>query len=196
MKKIIFIIVIVGMLGYATYEFISSKDEASEEIKENTGGAMITSPAPDQGETQNSMNTGLTKGDVAPDFSLKTLDGETVHLSDFKGKRVLVNFWATWCPPCRAEIPDLQKLYNKKDVTILAVNLTASEKNEATVSDFVQEFEMSFPVLKDVDEDVSTAYQVRAYPTSYMIDSKGRIQFVALGAMNYDQMVQELEKMK
>ncbi|GAA0601390.1 hypothetical protein GCM10009001_17660 [Virgibacillus siamensis] len=129
-------------------------------------------------------------------FVLKTLEGKTVSLSDFRGKRVIVNFWATWCPPCRAEIPDFQKLYEKKDVKILAVNLTDTEKSKKDVSTFVKEFEMTFPVLMDVDSDVAEMYQVQAYPTSYIIDSSGHIQYRALGAMNYELMIQELAKIK
>ncbi|MEN1967230.1 TlpA disulfide reductase family protein [Lentibacillus sp. N15] len=195
MKKLILIIIIVGMVGYATYEFMNSSS-SKEDMADTNGGAMITSPPADEDKAKESDRTGLSKGDMAPDFELETLDGKTVHLSDFKGERVLVNFWATWCPPCRAEIPDLEKLYQNKDVTILATNLTMSEENENKVTDFVDEFGMSFPVLKDSDGDVSATYQVQAYPTSYMIDSNGRIQFIQLGPMNYDQMVQELENMK
>ncbi|MFP3339367.1 TlpA disulfide reductase family protein, partial [Micrococcus sp. SIMBA_131] len=62
-----------------------------------------------------SNDVGINKGQIAPNFKLQTLNGKTVQLSDYKGKRVIVNFWATWCPPCRAEIPDFQKLYEKKD---------------------------------------------------------------------------------
>jgi len=119
-----------------------------------------------------------------------------VQLSDYRGKRVIVNFWATWCPPCRAEIPDFQKLYEKKDVEILAVNLTETEESTEGVEEFVKEFGMTFPVVMDENSDVSNTYQVSAYPTSYMIDSNGRIQFVAMGALNYDLMIQEYEKMK
>ncbi len=190
--------VIVGMLGFATYDFVISSDKTGQEENEDISGGMITSPLKDNGdEITESDSVGIAKGEFAPDFELKTLEGNTVRLSDYKGEqRVLVNFWATWCPPCRAEIPDLQKLYDKKDVAILAVNLTGSEKSEGDVKDFVEEFGMTFPVLKDTNSDVASTYQVRAYPTSYMIDSNGRIQFIAMGAMNYDLMVQELEKIE
>ncbi|WP_188455332.1 peroxiredoxin family protein [Virgibacillus oceani] len=194
MKKNIIIVIVVGMLGFATYEFVTSP---GQEDSGDVSGGMITSPPKDsEEEVKESDEVGLEKGEFAPDFELETLEGERVRLSDYKGKRVLVNFWATWCPPCRAEIPDLEKLYDKKDVTILAVNLTESEKSENNITDFVEKFGMTFPVLMDVNSDVSSAYRVQAYPTSYMIDSNGRIQFIALGAMNYDRMVQELEKME
>lgn len=199
LKKIILAVVILGMLGYATYEFISSNDEADQEDTDNNEGGMITSPAPDDDDSEDdttdpSDNVGIQKGDLAPDFELETLDGEPAKLSDYKGERVIVNFWATWCPPCRAEIPDLKKLDNNHDVTILALNMTHSEENEEKVTDFVDEFDMTFPVLLDTDGDVSRTFEVAAYPTSYYIDSDGHIQYIALGAMNYDQMAQELEK--
>lgn len=195
MKKAIFIVVIVGMFGWAVYQFAFTSDNtAGDKIADNT----ITSPPMEKDDEKvvQSDEVGLSKGQIAPDFELKTMEGETVHLSDYRGKRVIVNFWATWCPPCRAEIPDLQKLYDKKDIVILAINLTSTEKSVEKVAKFVKEFEMTFPVLKDVNSEVSTTYQVQAYPTSYMIDSNGRIQFMALGAMNYDIMLQEFEKMK
>src|SRR5699024_9036293 len=179
----------IGMLGYATYEFISSNDEADQEESDESGGAMLTAPPDDDNdddETENSANVGLEKGDFAPDFELETLDGDSAKLSDYEGERVIVNFWATWCPPCRAEIPDLKKLYDKHDVTILALNMTQSEENLKKVTDFVDEFDMDFPVLKDTTGEVSMNYEIVAYPTSYYIDSDGRIQFVAYGAMNYD----------
>ena len=179
MKKGIFIVIIVGMIGWAIYDFVGSSENDSI-----SGGGNGS-------DTQD--ETGLAVGDIAPDFELETAEGETVRLSDYRGKRVLVNFWATWCPPCRAEIPDMQKLYDNEDVVILAVNMGETPDK---VTEFVKEFEMTFPVPMDAESEVTGIYQVQAYPTSYMIDSNGRIQFMRLGAMNYDLMVQELEKME
>ncbi|PAV29609.1 alkyl hydroperoxide reductase [Virgibacillus profundi] len=178
MKKGIFIVIIVGMIGWAIYDFIDSSENSSSGENNGSGAAD---------------EIGIAMGDIAPDFELETLEGEPVRLSDYRGSRVMLNFWATWCPPCRAEIPDMQKLYDNKDVTILAVNMAESQD---TVTKFVKEFEMTFPVPMDVESEVMETYQVQAYPTSYMIDSNGRIQFIRLGAMNYDLMVQELEKME
>ncbi|MDP4550106.1 TlpA disulfide reductase family protein [Alkalihalobacillus macyae] len=196
MKKAIFIIVVIGMVGWAVYDSISSTDATKEEnVSKNTMNST-QSQGDGDGEAVESEEVGIKEGQIAPNFKLQTLDGETVQLSDYRGERVIINFWATWCPPCRAEIPDFQKLYEKKDAKILAVNLTETEENPEEVKGFIKEYGMTFPVLMDVNSDVSTTYQVRAYPTSYMIDSDGRIQFVAMGALNYDLMVQEYEKMK
>jgi peroxiredoxin len=186
MKKTIIIVVITLIVSWTVFDFINSKEET--ENKEDTKIDVAV----------DSDEIGLSVGDIAPDFELTTLDGETVRLSDYRGKRVFINFWATWCPPCRAEMPDMQKLYEEKevDVEILAVNITESEKNEKDVTDFVKDFGLTFPILMDVNSVVSTTYKVQAYPTSYMIDSSGRIQLIAPGAMNHEFMVQEIEKMK
>ena len=133
---------------------------------------------------------------MAPDFELETLDGEKKKLSDLRGERVMVNFWATWCPPCRAEIPDLQKFHENEDITILAVNLTETEQDMDKVEEFVDDFGMTFPILLDTETEVADTYKIQPIPSSFMVDSTGRIQFVALGAMHYDMMVAEFNKMK
>lgn len=197
MKKAILVLVVVGMLGWAVYDFSSSTDETSME-ENSSGGGEITSPPPagEEDQVEETDEVGISVGQIAPDFQLSTIEGETVHLSDYRDQRVILNFWATWCPPCRAEIPDFQKLYDNEDVEILAVDLTETEESVEDVRSFVKEYEMTFPVLMDENSDVADMYQVMAYPTSYMIDSSGHIQFVAMGAMNYDLMIQELAKME
>jgi len=186
MKKIILVVVITLMVSWTVFELVNSKEETVNQ--EDTG----------IDETVGSEETGLAIGNIAPDFELTTLEGKTVRLSDYRGQRVFINFWATWCPPCRAEMPDMQKLYEQTDVDIeiLAVNMIESEKAEEDVAEFVKDYGLTFPILLDANSDLATTYQVRAYPTSYMIDSTGRIQFIAPGAMNHDFMVQEIEKMK
>src|SRR5699024_4229240 len=161
MKRTVLISVVILLFGWAMYDFIGSKGHTETNLSQD-------------GEI------GLEVGKLAPEFELETLSGETVHLSDYRGKSVILNFWATWCPPCRAEIPDFQKLYNNHDVVILAVNLTQSEQSVSHVTEFVSDFEMTFPVLMDEQANVSTTYQIKAYPTSYMIDSNGYIQYLAM----------------
>ncbi|WP_231573783.1 peroxiredoxin family protein [Paenibacillus sp. FSL R5-0345] len=131
---------------------------------------------------------GIKKGNEAPDFELLNLEEQPVKLSDFKGKKVILNFWATWCPPCRIEMPHMEKYYTdyKDDTVVLAVNLTNTEKNRANVTGFIEQFGLSFPVVMDSEGDVSSKYQVVAYPTSFIIDSQGIIQEIYQGAINYE----------
>ena len=175
MKKITPLIIVIAMFSWAVYEFIGSSTE-QEELTETD-------------------EVGLNKNQIAPNFQLTTLDGQEVSLTDYRGQRVMLNFWATWCPPCRAEMPDMEEFYQAEDVKVLAINMTASEKNEDVVFEFRDELELTFPILMDKDGSVVKSYQVQAYPTTYMIDSEGRIQFITQGAMNRDQMLQQLTKM-
>jgi peroxiredoxin len=130
---------------------------------------------------------GLTEapmaGYAAPDFTLSLTTGETVSLSDFRGQPVVLNFWATWCPPCRAEIPFFQnasRQYNGQ-VAVLGIN---DGESLPTVSPFVTEFGMTYPVLLDIDSEVSILYRVAALPTTIFIDRDGVIQEVFPGIIN------------
>lgn len=197
-KKWIFVVIIVGMLGWAIYDF-GIKDKASsssEQVKQLDNNETDKEERSQNKSGEAMIKEGLEKGDIAPDFELETLEGEKVSLSDFRGKRVMLNFWATWCPPCRAEMPDMQKFHENKDVVILAVNLTETESSEDNVPKFVEEYGITFRVPLDVDSSVSTLYQIRPIPTTYLIDSNGMIHNVAFGAINYELMVQEFEKMQ
>mgnify|MGYP001443607850 CR=1 FL=1 len=197
-KKWIFVVIIVGMLGWAIYDF-GIKDKASsssEQVKQLDNNETDKEERSQNKSGEAMIKEGLEKGDLAPDFELETLEGEKVSLSDFRGKRVMLNFWATWCPPCRAEMPDMQKFHENKDVVILAVNLTETESSEDNVPKFVEEYGITFRVPLDVDSSVSTLYQIRPIPTTYLIDSNGMIHNVAFGAINYELMVQEFEKMQ
>src|SRR5574341_1832331 len=120
----------------------------------------------------------------APDLSLRALDRQQVSLSSLRGQAVLVNFWATWCVPCRAEMPEIQAAYQKyraRNFVVLAINIA---EDENTVARFVQEFNLTFPVLLDRDGAVSKRYQVRALPTTYFIDRAGMIRAIRFGQMD------------
>lgn len=123
------------------------------------------------------------EGFLAPDFTLDTLDGSQITLSDLRGKVVVVNLWASWCPPCRAEMPAIENVYqaNKEQgLEVLAVNSTFQD-NEANAADFVKEMGLNFPILLDRDGGVSNRYQLRALPTTYFIDRQGIIRSVVPG---------------
>lgn len=132
-------------------------------------------------------------GEVAVDFRLEDLDGNTVTLNEFNGSPVLLNFWASWCTPCREEIPLLETIYNdskwrETGLVILAINVGESK---TTVEDFVEEYGISFTVLLDTERNVFRQYFVRGVPTTYFIDTKGVIQRVTIGAFAD---VEEIEK--
>lgn len=191
MNKVIFGLLLIAMIGYALFEYISTQ---SNQIVTGTNNPVVSSNT--DIEVAETNVVGIRRGNIAPDFSLETLEGGVLSLSEFKGKKVFINFWATWCPPCRAEMPDIQKFSEVEDVVVLAINLTHTEDSLLTVDHFIQERGFTFPVLTDKNGEVATQYRIQAYPTSFLIDSKGRIQFIALGAMNYDLMVREFEKLE
>lgn len=138
---------------------------------------------------------GTEIGNIAPDFEIQTLDGETVKLKDLRGQRVMLNFWATWCPPCRVEMPDMQKLHENEDIIVLAVNLTDSEMSQKDIMTFVNEFGLAFPIGLDKSGEISKLYKINPIPTTFMIDTDGTIRFKLFGAMSYKMMTEELEKM-
>lgn len=116
------------------------------------------------------------RGAPAPTFTLSGLNGETHILSEYQGQTVIINFWATWCEPCREEMPDLQEIheqYADDGLVILAVN---AGESEATIQEFVDEFGLTFPILPDPGFEVSELYEVQAYPSTYFVDADGRIR--------------------
>jgi len=137
---------------------------------------------------------GLNVGQEAPDFELETLNGEKVKLSDYRGQPVMLNFWATWCPPCKEEIPDMQKFYEENDIVVLAVNLTDTEMSKKNVQKFADEYGITFPVVLDVDSETSLLYKINPIPTSYMIDKEGMITHKQYGAMTYEMMMKKFNK--
>ncbi len=123
-------------------------------------------------------------GDTAPAFTLKTLDGNSVSLSDFKGHPIVINFWASWCPPCRDEMPVMVEAYRThKDsgLIILAVNGRDQETSTRAVRRFVAEFQMPFPVLLDEHGNVRRRYRLRGLPTSVFIGADGLVRGLIIG---------------
>jgi len=129
----------------------------------------------------------MKKGVAAPDFTLETLDGKSVTLSDLKGKVVLLNVWATWCAPCREEMPAIQQAYDAyKDagLEVLGVNL---RENNITVKGFANEFKLTFPILLDKEAKVGVdLYKVVPIPTSFFIDKDGVLREIASFPMSYE----------
>ena len=136
---------------------------------------------------------GLQVGSKAPDFTLKDLDGNSVKLSDFRGKAVLLNFFTTWCPACRAEMPDLQAAYAAnagQGFVLLAVDL---DESVVSVSAFKQRYGLTFPILLDKGSRVANLYGVVPLPTSYFIDAKGIVRSKQASQLQPDQIKAQLK---
>ncbi|MGD2162934.1 MAG: TlpA disulfide reductase family protein [Anaerolineales bacterium] len=147
------------------------------------GVAWIVVSAADEAQTTSGQIPSPRQGFLAPDFSLNTLEGQQITLSELRGDPIIVNLWASWCPPCRAEMPAIQKVYDQnqaRGLQVLAVNMTYQD-SETAAEAFVQEYELSFPVLLDMTGMVGNGYQMRALPSTYFIDREGIIQQVIIG---------------
>jgi peroxiredoxin len=153
---------------------------------------IVQAMEPEEQEKQDNL-PGLSIGSKAPDFELKTLSGENVKLSDYRGKKVMLNFWATWCAPCKEEMPDMEEFYqqNGKEIEILAVNIDP----QFNVQQFVNEFGITFPILLDDKDEVNTMYQLLTIPTTYFIDEKSIIRHKYLTTMTQDIMKEYTDDM-
>jgi len=139
--------------------------------------------------SQPSNSGAQASGDMAaPDFTLFSPEGEEISLSDYEGQVILVNWWATWCPPCKAEMPAIHAFYETHQAdgfVVLAVN---SQEGASTVKSFIQDNGFTFPVLLDSQGQVMDRYHVRALPTSFIIDRHGLIQHIQTGEISPQQL--------
>lgn len=178
MKKNMFaILVLLGLLGYGLYDYIAGRQANNVERQNEIA-------------SDSSYETGIQKGQQAPDFQLADLDGNTYALSELQGKIVFVNFWATWCPPCRVEMPHMQRVYEEhgEDVVMLGVNLTPTEVNHDIVRTFISDQGLTFPIVLDEEGKVQDRYRVVTYPTTYVLDREGVIQNIYRGPLNTEMM--------
>lgn len=192
LKKILPVILLAALLIWGIYDI---KD------KKNINNTIVENPSGNKEFTNDSLDLkiGIDAGNLAPDFELTTLEGKKLKLSDYKGKKVILNFWATWCPPCKAEVPDMVKFYSSykdKDIVILGVNLTQSEKDQRSVRDFVNSYGITYPVPLDMESTVAEVYRVTAIPTSYIIDTNGIISQKVVGPMDFEAMKSMVARIK
>ncbi|MDI3311016.1 MAG: TlpA disulfide reductase family protein [Thermoanaerobacterium sp.] len=166
-------IILVLILGISIY-FLNNYVVSRQTQNQNTNTAI------------NNAQVGTEKGDLAPDFTLKDVNGKTVTLSKLKGKKVILNFWATTCPYCKIEMPELNKFYqnNKNDAVLLAIDIG---EDKSTVENYLAGKGYSFDVLLDSDAKVAIDYKVQFIPMSFFIDKDGIIRSISNGAMTYDE---------
>ena len=131
------------------------------------------------------VNAGLQKAEKskpAPNFTLPTLEGTPLGLDSLRGKVVFLNFWAPWCPPCRHEMPVMEKLYQEfKDSGFEVVAVSVDSKGKEAVASFARELKLTFPILLDREMAVMHQFEVRGLPATFLIDREGRIAQVAVG---------------
>ena len=181
---LVFAVVIVG--AYVLYDRLSGEVNVSS-IATAPQTTEYTGEAVSETEEQPSL---------APDFTVYDLEGNAHKLSDFQGKPVLLNFWASWCGPCQMEMPDFQDFYEKfgEEVHFVIVNLTDGQQETVeSASAFIEEKGYTFPVYYDTDINAAMKYGVSAVPVSYFIDAEGCFVAWAQGAMNADMLQQGMD---
>ena len=157
-------------------------------------GPTTSSPGPTPSETVSEPRVGVDVGQIAPDFSLLSLTGQTVRLSDYRGHPVWINFWASWCPPCRDEMPRLEGVYLSHVADELVILGVAVRDSPADAGAFVKEVGVTYPIVLDEPGNVADRYHAVALPVQYWIDRAGIVRGWAIGELSPDQYDASLAK--
>jgi peroxiredoxin len=170
-------VMIIGIIGSSVFY--------SQPIKRLGSELQVAEVAAEDKESTD-KEEGVEVGKIAPDFTLSNLAGEDVSLSDFRGQYVLLNFWATWCPPCRQEMPELNSFSAaENDFVVVGVNI-GEQPNK--VKKFMEDNGYNYPTLLDQTREIASIYQVSAIPTSYFIDPTGEIKHIKRGLIMESQL--------
>ena len=155
------------------------------------GSGAVAVPGAD---VDTSSGSGPVEGQTAPDLTLTAMDGAVYHLAELRGKPVVLNFWATWCGPCRQEMPAFEEVHRERgdDVIILAIN---AGEGTSLIEPFVQRYKLSLPVLLDRDNAVNHRYRVTALPTTVLIDRDGRVDGIRVGPYSRDLLRARIEQL-
>lgn len=203
MKKVIFLFVIVLMTAGAvytvnTYNGSNSNIKNSPASSENRNISKNSNAASNTNRTDGSLiqtNPNYNIRIKAADFKLKDLNGRELSLSELRGKKVFLNFWTTWCPPCRAEMPEIEQLYQEtKNSDLVIITVEIGEPLD-TVKSFITQNKYNFNVLLDSNRSVAEQYDITSIPTSFFIDKEGYIVAKNTGAMDYSQMQEYIKSL-
>lgn len=179
MKKIIGYVVALLVVGAMVVLMVKMN------IDDNKSGESVNANSNDGGTGK----VGLEQGNIPPDFELKTAEGEVIHLSALKGKKVILNFWASWCGPCKAEMPHMQNYYEnyaeEDNVEIIAVNMSTQERRGMEgIEEFIDSYGLTFPIPLDKEGEVIVDYGVVTIPTTYLLGTDGTLEQKVVGPMD------------
>ena len=191
-----FAIVLAG--AYLLYDRLGSQYAPDQLAVESTPVPADTAESTaDSGDTQQTAEDAEEQRTAAPDFTAYDADGNAVQLSDYFGKPLVLNFWASWCGPCKSEMPAFQQAYEQEDgVQFLLVNMTGGRETQADAEALLEEEGYTFPVLFDLDLDAAMTYGVTALPTTYFLDAEGNLVAWAQGAINEQTLQQGLDMIR
>lgn len=187
-KKWIYVLIMLAVVGGFFYIVLEKEEPKSPNTsKEETQKQETNQVSP--GKTgEDTQLPAIAVGKKLPDFTLKNLDGQDVNLRQLEGKIVLLNFWATWCPHCVKEMPDLQKLQDENDdLVVVAINV---DERKTMVEDYIDKGGYEFEVLLDEEGKLAKEYLVAYMPTSFFVDKDGLLYGGISGGLTYDQMAQ------
>lgn len=173
-------------------EDITDNRENQEDIVDE--GLVPSEEVEDIEKAKEDETTEIVYGELAPDFTLENLEGEKVSLSDYRGKIVLINFWATWCKFCDIEMPDLNEINNNnEDVVVLAVDVM---EEKSKVKKYIEEGRYDFEVVLDTKGDIAQNYLISSFPTTYSVDKEGVLIQGVPGMLTKPQMEQIIENIR
>ena len=199
MKKNVFGLLIIGILvGIVVINLVKESQLKRAEKEAQEDFLRVA-----EQEMDKQVELGNESGTLPHDFELQTLDGEVVKLSDLKGKKVILNFWATWCPPCKAEMPHMQNYYENyaedDNVEFVAVNLTTKERGqniEKKITNFIEEYQLSFLIPLDEKGKANKEYRISMIPTTYLINTDGLIHQKVIGPLDEERIKKLVKEMK